>query len=104
MEEKMKLLSLAFLFAVLSQSVFAECMLNIDRTPCPGKEAEAKKPYDGKNPTDEKVGKAKDEAACVAAGEKAAKIVRKGTLSKKLVKISFDGKAVGEKKDEAACN
>ena len=99
----MKLFSLLVLATLVTQSAFGECMLNVDRTPCPGKEIEAKKPYDGKNPTDEKIGKAKDEAACTIAGEKAAKIVRSGTLAKKVVKISFDGKSLGEKSDEKAC-
>jgi hypothetical protein len=71
------------LSALLSNTVLAgDCSLTIDRTACPGKEAEAKKPYDGKNPTEEKMPKAQDAEACLKAGEKAAKIVRKGTLSK----------------------
>lgn len=98
----MKLFCLIAVSALLSTSVFADCMLSIDRTACSGKEAEARKPYDGKNPTEEK-GKATTEEACLKEGEKAAKIVRKGVLAKKTVKISFGGKALGEKTDEKEC-
>lgn len=98
----MKFIYLAALVALCSSAVFAECNLTIDRKACPGKEAEAVKPYDGKNPTEEK-GKATTEDACMKEGEKAAKIVRKGVLAKKTVKISFNGKALGEKSDEKDC-
>jgi hypothetical protein len=88
---------------VLAQSAMAgECSLSINRTACAGKEAEALKPYDGKNPTVEK-GKATDLEGCTKEGEKAAKIVRKGTLAKKVVTITFDGKAVGDKSDSKEC-
>jgi hypothetical protein len=80
----------------------AECLLSIDRTPCAGKEAEARKPYGGKNPTDEKT-KAKDGEACLKDAEKAAKIIRKGTLTKKVVAAKFDGKDLGSKEDSVAC-
>jgi len=100
----MKLFCALMLSALLSNTVLAgDCSLTIDRTACPGKEAEAKKPYDGKNPTEEKMPKAQDAEACLKAGEKAAKIVRKGTLSKKVVKVTFDGKMLGDKSDEQAC-
>lgn len=101
----MKHLFLLLITATVSAPSFAagECVLSIDRTPCEGKETEARKPYSGKNPTEEKKEKAKTEADCVKEGEKAAKIVRKGTLSKKVVTISFDGKEVGTKEDSAAC-
>lgn len=98
----MKLFCLVAVTALLSSAAFADCSLTIDRKACPGKEAEAVKPYDGKNPTEEK-GKATTEEACMKEGEKAAKIVRKGVLTKKTVKISFGGKALGEKTDEKAC-
>jgi hypothetical protein len=101
----MKFFSALILATLLTNTALAsECSLSIDRTACPGKEAEAKKPYDGKNPTEEKMPKAKDAEACLKAGEKSAKIVRKGTLSKKVVKVTFDGKMLGEKSDEQPCN
>jgi hypothetical protein len=81
----------------------AECVLKIDRTPCEGKEAEARKPYAGKNPTEEKRDSAKTAADCLTEGEKASKIVRKGTLAKKVVTVLFDGKEVGKKEDSASC-
>lgn len=98
----MKLFCLVTVSALLSTAAFADCMISVNRTACAGKEAEALKPYDGKNPTEEK-GKATDEAACLKEGEKAAKIVRKGVLAKKTVKISFGGKAIGEKTEEKEC-
>ena len=97
----MKMTLVVALFA-LSSVAFADCMLTITRHACPGKEAEMLKPYDGKNPTEQKDAAA-DEAACKVAGEKAAKIVRKGVLAKKEVKISFGGKEVGESHFEKEC-
>lgn len=73
-----------------------ECALIISRDACPGKEAEALKPYDGKNPAKD-VKKVDDEKACIAWAEKSAKIQRKGTLAKKMViSIRFDGKDIGD--------
>ena len=100
---KLKIVSFAALALLISGSAnAANCELTIDRTPCPGKEAEARKPYDGKNPTDEKT-KASDAAACLKDAERAAKIIRKGTLSKKVVVAKFSGAEIGKKDDSAAC-
>ncbi|GEM_PF-785833 len=98
----MKLFCLLAVSTMLSTAAFADCMISINRTACAGKESEALKPYDGKNPTEEK-GKATTEEACLKEGEKAAKIVRKGVLAKKTVKISFGGKSLGEKTEEKEC-
>ena len=100
----LKSLSLAFVFALTLSPLFAkaDCELTIDRTPCPGKEEAARKPYAGKNPTNEKT-KAKDAAACEKDAEKAVKIIRKGTLTKKVVTSKFDGKDLPQKEDSAAC-
>jgi uncharacterized protein YdeI (BOF family) len=100
----MKKLIAVAMFSLVASSAFAECKLSITRTACPGKETEAFKPYDGKTTTEETIKKATTQDACVKEGEKASKIVRKGTLSKKAVKISFEGKDAGEKSDEKACN
>ena len=90
--------------SLVSLSAFAgDCVISTDRKPCAGKEAEALKPYDGKNPTEEKIAKATTAEACTKEGEKAAKIVRKGVLTKKSVKATFDGKVVLEKSDEKDC-
>ena len=88
------------LFSLQSQ---ASCVLSIDRTPCPGKEEEARKPYSGKNPTTEQ-GKAKDMDSCLREGERKARIIRKGTLGKKVVTVKFDDKVIGTKEDAANCN
>lgn len=79
-----------------------DCVLKIKRDACAGKEATAYKPYNGKTETEEKktVG---DEAACKAEAKKAAKIVRKGTLTKKTVTANFDGKDAGTESDSAEC-
>lgn len=99
----MKLLLALVSTLVLSSTAFADCSLTITRTACPGKEAEMVKPYDGKNPTEEKDAKATTEEACKAAGDKAAKIVRKGVINKKVVKISFNGKALADGTGEKEC-
>lgn len=102
----MKFISTAIIVAAFLAGSIAmaadECNLSIDRTPCPGKEEEARKPYSGKNPTDEKT-KAKDAEVCMKDAEKAAKIVRKGTLSKKIVTAKFGGKDLGKKEYSAEC-
>lgn len=97
-----------FLVAGLAFSTFVqakdECVLSIDRTPCAGKETEARKPYSGKNPTEEKRGKATTEQTCLDEGAKAVKIIRKGILAKKVVTVTFAGKEAGKKEDTHACN
>ena len=87
---KIKLL-LAALTLVSTTAIAGECKIKVAREACPGKETEAFKPYDGKKETEEKKDLA-DEAACAAFADKAAKIVRKGTLSAKKVTGSFAGK------------
>jgi hypothetical protein len=100
----MKKLFLTVSLLTLSTSLFAgDCTLTITRTACPGKEAEMLKPYDGKNPTEQKEEKATTEDACKTAAEKASKIVRKGVLSKKAVKATFDGKALPDFSAEKEC-
>ncbi len=88
---------------ILSSTTFAgECVQKIKRDACPGKEAAAYKPYDGKVETTEKstVG---NMDACKKAAEKSAKIVRKGTLSKKTVTYTFDGGAAATASGTSAC-
>lgn len=99
----MKLMLVLVSTLVLSSTAFADCTLSISRTACAGKEAEMLKPYDGKNPTEEKDAKATTEEACKTAGDKAAKIVRKGVISKKVVKISFNGKVLADATGEKEC-
>ncbi|MBO9668280.1 MAG: hypothetical protein J7501_15880 [Bdellovibrio sp.] len=84
-------------------SVAGECTITVDRKACTGKEVDALKPYNGKNPTDES--KKLDTAeACEKWAEKSAKIVRKGTLTEKKVTVKFDGKDLGKSfSDKADC-
>lgn len=98
-----KLLCFLVVAATTTSAFAADCELSIDRKPCPGKEAAAFKPYDGKNPTIEKKPKADTLEACTKEGEAAAKIVRKGTLAEKIVTIKFDGKDIAKKSDKSEC-
>ena len=95
-------LILAAVFAFATPAFAGECALSITRDACPGKEEMAYKPYGGKKTTEEKKSAA-NEAECKTQGEKAAKIVRKGTLSGKQVAAKFDGKAAGDFSDKAEC-
>ncbi len=94
------LLALSTVFS--SASIAGECVLKIKREACPGKESSALKPYGGKEETEEKntTGSA---ATCKAMAEKSAKIVRKGTLAKKTISYSFDGKDSATTSDSAEC-
>lgn len=96
----MALVSTLVVFAATNAR--AACELSIDRTACPGKEEAAFKPYNGKNPTAETT-KATSAETCLKDAEKASKIIRKGTLSKKVVTASYDGKELGKPSDEKAC-
>lgn len=82
--------------SLISSAAFAgECAISITRTACPGKETEAFKPYNGKTTTEEKKDVA-DAAACIAMADKTVKIVRKGTLGKKVIKGTFAGADLGK--------
>lgn len=81
----------------------ADCTITISRKACAGKETEAMKPYNGKNPTEE-TKKLDSEEACLKWGEKSSKIIRKGTLTEKSVTVKFDGKDLGKTfADKAEC-
>ena len=84
------------LFGVLlsaSGAQAAECMLNVTRIPCPGKEEKALAAYRGQKTTQErkKVGSV---AACRREAEKACAIVRKGSLKSKSIRGAFNGEAI----------
>lgn len=100
----MKKTTLIVALTLAGQFAFAgDCVLKTDRKACAGKEAEVLKPYNGKNPTEDK--KSADSAeACEKMAEKGSKIVRKGTLSEKTVTASFDGKDLGKSfTDKSEC-
>ena len=70
----MKKIILMFATVVMAQTAFAgDCQITIDRKACPGKEVDALKPYNGKNPTEESK-KLDDAGACEKWAEKSAKI------------------------------
>lgn len=100
-----KIIALRFisLLTVFSSVSFAgDCLLKIKREACPGKEIIALKPYGGKEETEETQTTA-TVATCKTLAEKAVKIVRKGTLSKKTITYSFDGKNSAIVSDSAPC-
>jgi plastocyanin len=74
------------------------CEFTTTRVACPGREAEAYKPYDGKRVTTE-VLEVDDMEACERKARQAAKIVRLGTLQHKSVQSSF-----GTFEDARTCN
>ena len=82
-----------FLALVFSGSLVSakECKITVLRTPCPGRELEALKPYEGRSETEE-ITDVSGESACWSLAEKSAQIIRKGVLSFKKVSVSFDGK------------
>ncbi|WP_374076754.1 hypothetical protein [Bdellovibrio bacteriovorus] len=100
----MKKTTLIVSMLLMGQMAFAgDCVISIDRKACAGKETEAMKPYNGKNPTEE-TKKLDNEEACGKWAEKSSKIVRKGTLTEKIVSAKFDGKDLGKTfADKAEC-
>ncbi len=79
-----------------------KCMITTDRTPCPGKEEAALKPYGKVNPKTEEA-KVASKEACIAAVAEQAKIIRKGTLSKKVVNATFGSEKLAEQSSTAEC-
>lgn len=96
------LLAISLLSIFISTAFSGECVLSVDRKACAGKETDAFKPYQGKNPTEEKKS-VSDEAACKSQAEKASKIVRKGVLTSKKVVAKFDGKDAGTFEGVSEC-
>lgn len=91
------------LVGFVSMSSFAgDCLVTVNRTACPGKETDALKPYNGKNPTEIKK-HAKDEAACAEMAVKEAKIIRRKTLAEKRVTATFEGREVAPASDKKPC-
>ena len=88
----MKKIILTAALVLTAQSAFAaDCVITIDRKACAGKEADARKPYNGKNPTEE-TKKLDSVEACEKFADKSSKIIRKGTLTEKTVSGKYDGK------------
>ncbi|KYG60723.1 hypothetical protein AZI85_12070 [Bdellovibrio bacteriovorus] len=93
----------AALLLMSSVSYAGDCVITIERKACAGKETEAFKPYNGKNPTEE-TKKLDSAEACTKWAEKSSKIVRKGTLTEKKVTGKFDGADLGKTfADKAEC-
>jgi hypothetical protein len=80
----------AGLVVVQSNAFAGDCAIRIDRTPFPGKEAEAWGIYGGRNPTAE-VRHADSAAQCKELAKVNCTIKRKDVLKKKAVNAMFDG-------------
>ena len=96
-----KLLVLFLVFGFLSQSAFAgTCILKTTRTPCSDAvKAEALKPYDGKETTDDAKKTATTAEKCIEAAKEACVIVRPLQLKEKKIVALFDGAPVGDDKE-----
>jgi hypothetical protein len=80
----------AALLAAPVPALAGDCAIRVNRTPQPGKEAEAWSPYANRNPSAElKV--AKDAGECRKIAETNCSIKRKDVLKKKVVNARFDG-------------
>lgn len=104
MQTIVTILSVILAMMIMAPASFAgDCALSVQRTACPGKEAETLRPYEGKNPTTEKYSTA-DVAGCEKKADRASKIIRKGTLAQKTVTGKFDGKYLSKSfTDNADC-
>lgn len=85
--------ALAALFglALASNAYAAECVVNTNRTACPGKEAESYSKCGGSKSCD-KTEDAGSEAACIAAAKAGCPNSRLDITKSKIVKARFDGK------------
>lgn len=89
--------SISFAFAAVfglslaSTAYAAECVVNVNRTACPGKEAESYSKCGGSKSCD-KTEDAGSEAACIAAAKSNCPNSRLDITKSKVVKARFDGK------------
>ena len=89
-----KAIILAALFVVSASNAFAaECVVNINRTACPGKEAESYSKCGGSKSCD-KTEDASSAAACIAAAKSNCPNSRLEITKSKVVKARFDGKSL----------
>lgn len=95
-------------FAITLTSTFAfagNCVFKVHRTPCPGKESDAFKPFGGANPSTEAQKKFTTLEACkgeLAAREKTG-IDRIGTVAKREITALFEGKEIGKITSTKVC-
>lgn len=90
-----KSLALAALFSLsfASNALSYECIININRTACPGKEAESYSKCGGAKSCDKEDG-ASTEAACIAAAKSNCPNSRLDITKSKVVKARFKGKSL----------
>ena len=81
----------------------ADYKIITDRKPCPGKERDAYKPYQGENPTESHF-EVEDTDECMRLARNEVKILRKGTIGEKTVTATFRGKSAGVYSDLKKCN
>ncbi len=87
-----KPIALAAIFGLsLASSAFADCVVNINRTACPGKETESYSKCGGSKSCD-KDESASTEAACIAAAKANCPNSRLDITKSKVVKARFNGK------------
>lgn len=92
-----------FTFAGVVAIAEEVCEVTTDRTACPGKNDEALKPYDMKNPTVEPKKKIKSKEECSKYLDENYKISRRVILSKKVTTVKWDGKELATKTDTSDC-
>lgn len=96
------LLLLSSLPVILGLNTYS-CIVEVERKSCPGMEDKSFNPYNGKAITAESF-QVPDEAECLKQAESLARIVRKGTLQEKRVRIKFKGRYLeNEIVKKAAC-
>ncbi len=89
-----KSIILAALFGLsFASNAFADCVVNINRTACPGKEGESYSKCGGSKSCDkDEVGST--EAACIAAAKSNCPNSRLDITKSKIVKARFNGKSL----------
>jgi hypothetical protein len=89
-----KSIALSALFGLaLASSALAECVVNVNRTACPGKESESYSKCGGSKSCDKDYAAA-TEAACIAAAKENCPNSRLEITKSKIVKARFNGKAL----------
>jgi hypothetical protein len=90
----MKTITVAAVISLsLISTAFADCVVNVNRTACPGKEAESYTKCGGSKSCDKDY-PATTEAACVAAAKENCPNSRLEITKSKIVKARFNGKVL----------
>ena len=101
----MKLIISLIIAMTSTVALAGSCVFKVHRTPCPGKDSDAFKPFGGANPSTEAQKKLTTLEACkgeLASREKIG-IDRIGTVNKREITALFDGKEIGKIISTRAC-